>query len=333
MIAAIKFKNLKVLRDTELKLGKFNLVIGSNGSGKSTLMDAGQRLRKLAKLPLLEARSGEGGAAGEVHFRFSGDMKALELVMLCEPDPAQDTLLVEKAPENDWRPDWERFRSRLQGARTYLFDHRAIARPAALSAGLELAEDGANLAAVLAHWEESHKETYESLREEFMRVMPEFDRMKLERIDGGQVKLLMGIRGEHGYIEASALSQGTLYLLAYLTLAYDPAPPVLICVDEMDRGIHPRLLPEIRDLLYRLSYPEDSGLEREAVQVIATTHSPYMVDLFKEHPEEVIIAEKKGGEAKFLRLDERGDLAELLQGGALGEMWFSGILGGVPEGW
>jgi hypothetical protein len=45
----------------------------------------------------------------------------------------------------------------------------------------------------------------------------------------------------------------------------------------------------------------------------------------------VVIAEKHGREAHFFRLSDRADLAELLAGASLGDLWYSGILGGVPE--
>jgi predicted ATPase len=115
-----------------------------------------------------------------------------------------------------------------------------------------------------------------------------------------------------------------------LSLAYLPDPPSIVCLEEPDRGIHPRLLRDVRDALYRLSYPEQFGEEREPVQVIATTHSPYMLDLFKDHPEEIVIAQKEGQEARFERLADRPDVDEILQDAHLGDLWYSGILGGVP---
>jgi hypothetical protein len=133
-------------------------------------------------------------------------------------------------------------------------------------------------------------------------------------------------------VPADEVSQGTLYVLALLALAHDPAPPAIICLEELDRGIHPRLLRGVRDVLYRLSYPADYGHARAPVQVIATTHSPHLLDLFRDHPEEIVIADKRGRAATFARLSDRADLAELLaEGGTLGDLWYSGILGGVPE--
>ena len=118
---------------------------------------------------------------------------------------------------------------------------------------------------------------------------------------------------------------------AVLTLTFDPAPPRVLCIEEVDRGIHPRMLREIRDALYRLSHPAVRDPVRPAVQIVTTTHSPYFIDLFREHPEEVILLQKVGRAARFERLIDRPDLPELLREGSLGDMWFSGILGGIPE--
>ena len=87
----------------------------------------------------------------------------------------------------------------------------------------------------------------------------------------------------------------------------------------------------MRDALYRLSYPRSFGLEHAPVQIVTTTHSPYFIDLFREHPEEIVLSQKQGRAARFERLTERADLPELLREGSLGDIWFSGILGGVPE--
>jgi predicted ATPase len=115
-----------------------------------------------------------------------------------------------------------------------------------------------------------------------------------------------------------------------LTLAHLPNPPSLIGLEEPDRGIHPRLLRDVRDALYRLAYPESFGESRPAVQVIATTQSPYFLDLFREHPEGIVIAEKEGLEAKFVPLASHPHIEEILADGQLGEVWYSGVLGGVP---
>ncbi len=96
--------------------------------------------------------------------------------------------------------------------------------------------------------------------------------------------------------------------------------------------MHPRLLREVRDAIYRLAYPESFVEKREPVQVIATTHYSYFLDLFREQPEEIMIADKIGLETKFTRLTDRADLEEILGSAHLSDVWYSGVLGGVPAG-
>ena len=115
-----------------------------------------------------------------------------------------------------------------------------------------------------------------------------------------------------------------------LTLTHLPNPPALIAFEEPDQGIHPRLLRQVRDALYRLAYPEDLGELRAPTQIVATTQSPYFLDLFRDHPEEIVIAEKKGLYATFQRLSEQPYIDEILAGAPLGDIWYSGVLGGIP---
>jgi hypothetical protein len=65
---------------------------------------------------------------------------------------------------------------------------------------------------------------------------------------------------------------------------------------------------------------------------VANGYNPYFLDLFREHPEEIVIAEKVGLEAKFSRLSDREDLEEILGDAPFREVWYSGVLGGIPAG-
>ncbi|MET0262133.1 MAG: AAA family ATPase [Rariglobus sp.] len=333
MIASVAFRNFKALRSTSLSLSPFNLVIGPNGSGKTSLIQAILRLRALAKLPLAETsieteRSAEGA---EITFKFSAPHDGLEAVLSCVSDSVCDLLQVVPLTTGEGVDDWTGLRARLLSTRSYLFDHYAIAAPALLKDGAELASNGGNLAAVLASRRETHPEDYARFTAELVRLLPEYDELDLNVRPDHTVELRLRLIDGNELITAENLSQGTLYSLAMLALAFDPTPPAVVCIEEVDRGVHPRMLREIRDTLYRLSYPKETGSQREPVQVIATTHSPYLLDLFRDHPEEVVITEKHGAAARFTRLDQRADLAGTLSSGSLGDLWFSGVIGGVPE--
>lgn len=327
MIASVAFRNFKALRATSLALRPINLVIGPNGSGKTSLIDALRRLRTLSRLgpaPHPEPESRGGGP--ELEFRFGPPHDGLVVRLGCISDTVCDVLRLE--PEN--APGWPALQTELGRIRSYSLDHEAMAQRVSRSAGTELSSNGGNLAAVLVTMREREPAAFAALRAELLRIMPEFRALELVEGDGNEVELVLDLEG-NGSVPSGDVSQGTLYLLGMLTLAFDPTPPRVLCIEEIDRGMHPRMLREVRDTLYRLSYPQSFGSTRTPVQVVATTHSPYLLDLFRDHPEEIVMAHKRGRVARFERLADRPDLPELLQEGSLGDMWFSGILGGVPD--
>jgi predicted ATPase len=333
VIASVAFHHFKALRHANLTLAPFNLIIGPNGSGKSSLIQALLRLRTLARLPLKAPASLPERLPGapEIVFQFTPPHADLQAVTACVSDMQCDLLEVTPVSAGGPVERWAELRDQLIGIRAYLFDHYAMALPSPRHDCETLSSNGGNLAAVLARWQVERPGAFADVKAQLVRLLPEYEDIELISRDGGTVEVALRLVDEKERVLAEGLSQGTLYTLALAVLAHDPAPPSLLCIEEVDRGIHPRLLRDVRDLLYRLSYPATQGVARHPVQVIATTHSPYLLDQFREHPEEVVIAEKRGRAATFSRLSDRSDLSQVLSEGSLGDMWFSGILGGVPE--
>ncbi len=327
VVTSVAFRNFKALRATRLSLLPFNLVIGPNGSGKTSLIDALLRLRTLAKLgpsPAQELPERRDGP--ELEFHFTPPHDAIGVRLGCVSDVVCDILRTEPAVA----PGWPALQAELGKIRRYALDHEAMARPSARADGDELKANGGNIAAVLTGLRERQPAVFAALTAELVRIMPEFRALELKERGEGMVELALDLAG-NGVVPGTDVSQGTLYLIGMLALAFNPNPPRILCIEEIDRGMHPRMLREIRDALYRLSYPKSAGIDRRHVQVVATTHSPYLIDLFRDHPEEIVLAHKHGRTARFERLTDRPDLPELLREGSLGDMWFSGILGGVPD--
>lgn len=333
MIESVQFTNFKALRDTTLPLGRFTLVVGPNGSGKSTALQALQGAGNPEQLKFHDIvnvgrRSTPDPTVGVI-VQWGKPYEGLRITVCWSINNSPDVEI-----ENSYgvsKKDIEAAHKRLADVNIYSLDARAIAMPCELYPNMKLHENGANLAGVLDRLRDNEPERFESLNEELGRWLPEFDRILFDTPKSGHRAILLRTREGHHKIPASALSQGTLLALAMLTLAYLPDPPSIICVEEPDRGIHPRLLRRVQDALYRLSYPESAGENREAIQVIATTHSPYLLDLYKDHPEDIVIANKVGQDVRFERLSDMPHIDEILQGVQLGDIWYSGILGGVPS--
>jgi predicted ATPase len=326
MIESIQFKNFKVLRDATLPLGRCTVIVGPNGSGKSTILNALKAFQKPKDLKfdrMLSATAVQDkNAVIEIRLNFGRPSPGLQHWARWprggQPEVGREQRGGRQGPDVD-----------IRSIRVFSFDPEAIAQPAQVDQKSELAHNGAGLAAVLDRLRDTAPERFHAINTELGEWLPEFDSILFEP-SAGKKSITLRTRDGHYPIPAADLSQGTLIALALLTLAYLPDPPALIGLEEPDRGIHPRLLRHVKDAIYRLSHPEGQGEKRPPVQVIATTHSPYFLDLFKDHPEEIVVANKVGLEATFQRVSEQSSIHEILSEASLGEVWYSGILGGVP---
>jgi predicted ATPase len=345
MIESIEFTNFKALRKMTLPLGPFMLLLGPNGSGKTSVLEA------------LEAIAAD--AARQIGIQryaapFAGITWSSALSVTAEnrstPVEFKLRLRLDKRliiATFQWRPDGQvgnqfhyedgtgaqpadrnlalQWLGRMQ---VYALSPAAIAQPSAVNAG-PIQPNGSGLAAVLDDLKDNYPERWELLLAEVRHWIPEYDYIQFDKPQQGHKGIVMRTKKGGHRIPAKELSQGTLVALALLTLAYLPNPPSLVGLEEIDRGLHPRLLRHLQDTLYRLSYPESFAETRPPIQVIATTHSPYLLDLYREHPEEVVLAQKEGLEVEMKRLADVEHYQEILGESALSEVWYSGVLGGV----
>jgi predicted ATPase len=331
MFESIEFRNFKALRVTTLPLSRFTLIVGPNGSGKTTALNAIDIIRQPSDA-FRQMRS-VGAADSDpiiVNGKWRGSGNDYSVTVSYVP-PGGVAHSFQPDPYNHVR-NQSRLESELKRARFFSFDSNAIAAHVQLQPEIELMANGRNLAGVLDRMRDQTPERFDGLNEQLGHWIPEFNRILFETPGQGTRSIALRTREGGHVIPARELSQGTLIALALLTVAFLPVPPSIVCLEEPDRGLHPRLLRDVRDALYRLAHPEGSGENRAPVQVIATTHNPYFLDLFREHPEEIVIAEKVGLDAKFSRLSDRNDLEEILGDAPLSEVWYSGVLGGVPAG-
>jgi predicted ATPase len=136
-------------------------------------------------------------------------------------------------------------------------------------------------------------------------------------VEGGTVQVYF-TEGDFS-IPATRLSDGTLRYLCLLAILCDPEPPMVICIEEPELGLHPDILPKVADLLKAAS---------ERTQVIVTTHSDILVDAMTGTPEAVVVCEKREGRTEMNRLSS-SELATWLKTYRLGQLWTKGEIGGT----
>lgn len=343
MIEAIEFTNFKALRNARLNLAPFTLLLGPNGSGKSSVLQgieaiaaaAAPKVRRQQRPPAqLDWSSALSVTATNlinpvIEIKLSMSAMNRACTSIFRVINGQTSLGItfkngDPLPPNEQQPLFE-WLSRMQ---VFALDAAAIAQPAQVNSEMRLESSGQGLVAVLDDLKDNQPERWDSLLAEFRQWLPEYDMIQFDKPSKGHKALVLRTKKGQHRITARDLSHGTLVALALLTLTYLPEPPSLIGLEEIDRGLHPRLLRRLQDALYRLSYPE-STLKRPPIQVIATTHSPYLLDLYRDHPEEVVLAQKEGLEVKMESLKEVKNFAEILGDSPLSDVWYSGVLGGV----
>lgn len=156
-----------------------------------------------------------------------------------------------------------------------------------------LKPDGSNIGDYLLHLYENYPKDFTALIETLRYVLPYASdltpAMTSELTRNVYLQLTEGSFKVPGWL----LSTGTLRIVALLAVLRHPEPPPLICIEELENGLDPRtihlIVEEIRD-----------AVQRRGIQVIITTHSPYLLDLLPLSS--LILCERDAaGEPKFYR--------------------------------
>jgi predicted ATPase len=98
-------------------------------------------------------------------------------------------------------------------------------------------------------------------------------------------------------VPLARMSDGELTFLALLSLIFAPEDlgTPLYCIEEPESHLHPHML----ETLVEIQRQRQDELGPNAAQIIATTHSPQLVD--KMRIDDLIIVEKMDGQTKFSR--------------------------------
>jgi len=176
-----------------------------------------------------------------------------------------------------------------------------LAAPSFLeSADAELRSDGYGLASTIAHLMTYERERFAILEQRLIELVPSVRSIRVRRIEmkrpthrsttkAGKLLALLDetqetddelVLGDELVVDmrsgkalpAIALSEGTLILLGLLMFLTAPEPPRLLLIDDLDRSLHPQAQAQLIDLLRR------TLAQHPDLQIVATSHSPYLVD-------------------------------------------------------
>ncbi|WP_232055927.1 AAA family ATPase [Tuwongella immobilis] len=124
------------------------------------------------------------------------------------------------------------------------------------------------------------------LQEQLRQIVPSIRRLR----HTPQQELLFDTINGKGF-KAHQVSEGTLLTLGLLAAIHGVNKPGILLLDDLDRALHPKAQRELIDLL--------RGIQKtnSEIQILASTHSPYMLDRMKPNEIQVTTLRDDGSTA------------------------------------
>jgi predicted ATPase len=181
-----------------------------------------------------------------------------------------------------------------------------------------LSKTGDNLPNVVQYFKEQHPRQLEEIFAILKRRVPRLEKVMAEAMPDGRLLLQIKDAPFEQPVLSRFASDGTLKLLAYMTVLHDPDPPKFIGIEEPENFLHPRLLPELA---------EECRAAAARSQLLATTHSPFFLNGLR--PQEVrVLYRDDQGYTQTVRPSDIQGVPEFIQAGAsLGHLWLEGRFG------
>jgi predicted ATPase len=178
-----------------------------------------------------------------------------------------------------------------------------------------LSPSGSNLANVIQYLKEQHPERLNEILSVLSKRVPRLEGVSAEVMADGRLLLQIKDAPFDQPILARFASDGTLKLLAYLTVLYDPDPPELIGIEEPENYLHPRLLAELA---------EECRQATARTQLLVSSHSPFFVNALKAEEVWVLYRDERGYTRAKRAADMQGIPEFIEEGALLGSLWWEG---------
>ncbi|MCB2263837.1 MAG: AAA family ATPase [Candidatus Thiosymbion ectosymbiont of Robbea hypermnestra] len=346
MLNSIQLTDFKNHADTTVRLGELTLLVGPNGAGKTGVL---QGIQLVSQVDDESALAELGGR--EVLVRRGADCFVMELAgkdprdsqrawdlrfaMDRTPGALKDAvdffidgglLIPELFALNERSAQLAKAREAL-GTAVYLrLDATRLSEPSYLEstdAGID--SDGYGLASIIAHLMTYERDRFERLESALRSIIPGVKRIRVRRIEKNKKVLADGLvldMRSGDALPAHAVSEGTLIVLGLLAVLEGPDRPNLVLIDGIDHSLHPRAQVQLVEVLRSLI-----RLRPEGLQIVATSHSPYLIDALS--PDEVwVVALRENGTAAAACLADHPDSEHFREVLGTGE-----FLSSVGEDW
>lgn len=301
MIRKIWLREYGPFREAEFSLSPLTVLVGPNASGKTMAMEALRRVKEA----LDEAHA-------DIYRRYESheDPEVLEWVTrkffrsYGRRTSTSGSRFIVFNRDSSCFFFSEHGKSPIEKSRVALpdtlpiinllkFEPESLRSPSYLDADeLAIRANGYGLATILADMKLQDDERLEWIESQVKAIIPNFERVRLKRAQVQQAtellagnELIFDMTDAPG-LSPNVISDGTILVLGIVTsveaatrkgaklVGKDRRADVLVLIDDIERGLHPRALNEFVGCLRRMT-------EEMNVQILATSHSPYLLDSLK----------------------------------------------------
>jgi len=187
-----------------------------------------------------------------------------------------------------------------------------------------LSKTGDNLPNVIQYLKEQYSERLDQIIEILRGRVPRLERVDADPMPDGRLLLQIKDAPFDRPVLSRFASDGTLKMLSYLTVLYDPNPPQFIGIEEPENFLHPRLLPELA---------EECRMATDRSQLLVTTHSPFFLNSIRPEEVRVLYRDDSGFTHAERASDIKGVREFVAEGASMGHLWLEGHFGlGDPSG-
>ncbi len=175
---------------------------------------------------------------------------------------------------------------------------------------------GENLSNVIDYLHNNHESTLDKIIKILKQRIPGISKVEAKTIETGQVLLKIQDASFDKPFAVRYISDGTIKMLAYLVLLYDPKPYPLLCVEEPENQLYPHLLEELAE--------EFRAYANRGEQVFVSTHSPDFLNAIEV--DEVFLLVKNKGYTTIKRAAQNEQIkAYMDDGDKMGYLWKQGF--------
>jgi predicted ATPase len=356
MIRKASFRNFKSLRDVDVEFERFTVIVGPNASGKTSILQGLDYISKVCsrkrgdhfatdeELSALRCKAND-----ETSFSVKVATEEIEVEWTQHIGPPP--IFIETSGRfrelREGGQDWTSLEDVQARHGRYFPDFKATVQLKFEAGGLaapsysselppRIDPDGAGLSSALAYIALNRPEIFNELQTNIRSIIPTLRRIRFDRvplfmtqtetvkIDSDELTrqvrkqyigdtLIFDFDGAPG-IPASGVSEGTLVVLGLLAVVMSPNRPRLVLLDDLERGLHPTAQRELVKLIRKLlaQYPD--------LQIIATSHSPYLLDDLE--PREVLLTwADEDGITSCARIDEHPEFERWKDEMSPGTFW------------